>query len=94
MGLDWLKIKGCNSMSDAELLDQSRDAQCGGPTCMYNGKEVKCYANTSPKASITSAMLADMLSRIDIVGVFPREQDGPKPFLLLEGITVVLRYPS
>jgi hypothetical protein len=85
MGLDWLKIKGCNSMSDAELLDQSRDAQCGGPTCTYNGKEVKCYVNTSPKASITSAMLADMLSRIDIAGVFPREQDGPKPFLLLDG---------
>jgi hypothetical protein len=85
MGLDWLKIKGCNSMSDAELLDQSRDAQCGGPMCTYNGKEVKCYVNTSPKASITSAMLADMLSIIDFVGVFPREQDGPKPFLLLDG---------
>ena len=30
-------------------------------------------------------MLADMLSRIDTAGVFPREQDGPKPFLLLDG---------
>jgi hypothetical protein len=85
MGLDWLKIKGCNSMSDAELLGESRDAQCGGPMCTYNGKEVKCYVNTSPKTSITSAMLADVLSRIDVAGVIPQQQDGPKPFLLLDG---------
>jgi len=85
MGLDWLKIKGCNSMSDAKLLDQSKEARGGGPTCMYRGKEIKCYVNTSPKASITSEMLADMLSKIDCARVFAREQDGPKPFLLLDG---------
>jgi hypothetical protein len=32
MGLDWVKIKGCKSMSNAELLDETKDAQCGGPT--------------------------------------------------------------
>jgi hypothetical protein len=30
-------------------------------------------------------MLADMLTRINCVGVFAWEQDGPKPFLLLDG---------
>jgi hypothetical protein len=30
-------------------------------------------------------MLADMLTRIDCVGVSAREQDGPMPFLLLNG---------
>ncbi len=85
MGLDWLKIKECNSMSDAELLDKTKDTQCGGPMCTYRGKEIKCYVSTSPKASITSKMLADMLTRIDCAGVFAREQDDLKPFLLLNG---------
>ncbi len=85
MGLDWLKIKGCNSMSDAELLDKTKDVQCRGPTCTYRGKEIKCYVSTSPKVSITSEMLVDMLTRIDCAGVFAREQDGLKQFLLLDG---------
>ncbi len=94
MGLDWLKIKGCNSMSDAKLLDKTQNAQCGGPTCTYLGKEIKCYVNSSPKKSITSAMLADMLPRTDCAGVLTREQDGPKPSFFSMGITAIVRYTS
>ncbi len=28
MGIDWLKIKECKSLTDAELLDKSMEAQC------------------------------------------------------------------
>ncbi len=58
---------------------------CGGPTCTFQGKEVPCHVNVSPNASITSMMLAEMLSDIDCAGMFDRQPDGPKPFLLLDG---------
>jgi hypothetical protein len=56
----------------------------GGPTCIYNGKRIPCYVCTSPKASITSQHLADMLEYIDSFNLFDRS-DGKKPFLLLDG---------
>jgi hypothetical protein len=55
----------------------------GGPTCFYNGKEIPCFHGTSPKASITSQLLADMLKYIDDLGVFDRTI--AHPFLLLDG---------
>ena len=57
----------------------------GGPTCNFRGKEVPCFIDCSPKASITSQMLADMLATIDGLGVYEREEGGPTPFLLLDG---------
>jgi hypothetical protein len=56
----------------------------GGPTCTYKDKEIPCYVGCSPNASITSQMLADMLSVLDQSEVFDRK-NGSKPFLLLYG---------
>ena len=57
----------------------------GGPRCEFRGHKIPCYIGTSPKGSITSELLTDMLRRIDKIGVFPRLQDQPTPFLLLDG---------
>ena len=43
---------------------------CGGPTCTFHGKEIPCHVNVSPNASITSEMLAEMLSDMDHAEVF------------------------
>ena len=59
-------------------------AMRGGPTCTFMGKTVPCYIGASPKASITSTMLADMLRTIDSYNFFDRS-DGTLPFLLLDG---------
>jgi hypothetical protein len=42
----------------------------GGPTCTYNGKEIPAFFGTSPKASITSQLLTDMLKLIDQCGIY------------------------
>jgi len=57
----------------------------GGPKCNFRGAEIPCYITCSPKGSITSEILADMLKWIDSFGVFPRVPGGPTPFLLLDG---------
>jgi len=57
----------------------------GGPKCKFNGCDIPCYVTASPKGSITSVILADMLKWIDDIGVYPREKNGPTPFLLLDG---------
>jgi hypothetical protein len=41
--------------------DDLEKVAAGGPTCTYLGKEIPCFYGTSPKASITSELLADML---------------------------------
>ena len=56
----------------------------GGPKCRFRGHEIPCYVTCSPKGSITSTILADMLKWIDGYGVFPRVPGGPTPFLLLD----------
>jgi hypothetical protein len=35
----------------------------GGPTCFYHGKEIPCSNGSSPKASIISQLLVDMLKQ-------------------------------
>ena len=57
----------------------------GGPKCNFRGHQIPCYVTCSPKRSITSTILADMLKWIDDLGVFPRVPGGPTPFLLLDG---------
>ena len=54
----------------------------GGPKCTFNGCDIPCYVTASPKGSITSVILADMLKWIDGIGVYPRRANGPTPFLL------------
>jgi hypothetical protein len=56
----------------------------GGPTCFFNGKIVPCFVCASPKASISSQLLADMLGFMDSLNLFDRSE-GVKPFLLLDG---------
>jgi len=57
-------------------IDVTQDANninlvaSGGPTCRYQGKEIPCFYGASPKASITSQLLADMLQHIDQIGVY------------------------
>ena len=52
---------------------------------MFNGTNIPCYINASPKGSITFDILADILKWIDDKGVYPQKENGPTPFLLLDG---------
>ena len=56
----------------------------GGPKCYFNGKVIPCFVGSSPKACITSTMLAEMLKTMDSFELFDRST-GKKPFLLLDG---------
>jgi hypothetical protein len=58
-------------------------AMQGGPTCFFQGKEIPCFVCTSPKASITSSLLADMLKYLDSFNLFDRSS-GKRPLLLLD----------
>jgi hypothetical protein len=64
-------------------VDDHNKVMAGGPNCTYLGKTVPCFYGTSPKASITSTMLAKMLEFIDRLNVFDRSI--AHPFLLLDG---------
>ena len=57
----------------------------GGPRCRFRGIDVPCYVTCSPKGSITSQILADVLKWLDDRNVFPRDDNSPTPFLLLDG---------
>ena len=57
----------------------------GGPKCTFRGHRIPCYVTSTPKGSITSEVLRDILKYIDDIGVFPRNEDSPTPFLLLDG---------
>jgi hypothetical protein len=51
-------------------VDNMTIVAIGGPTCTFLGKEIPCFYGTSPKASITSQLLVDMLKYIDTFGTF------------------------
>ena len=55
-----------------------------GTTCLYKGKQIACFVACSPKASITSKILVDMLKHIDKQDLWKRE-NGENPFLVLDG---------
>jgi hypothetical protein len=55
-----------------------------GPTCDFNEKIIPCFDGWSTKGSITSALLAVMLERMDDLELFDRS-DGIIPFILLDG---------
>jgi hypothetical protein len=65
--------------------NQQTGVSIGGPKCTYLGKTIPCFVCTSPNASITSDLLAKMLSTIDEAGIFPRSEEDGVPFLLLDG---------
>ena len=61
LGLDYLNIKESTDGSDLDdiaLMQENKDAMCGGPTCVFHGKKLLCHVNVLPNASITSEMLA------------------------------------
>jgi hypothetical protein len=64
---------------------------CGGPVCTYLGKKIPCFVGCSPKACITSTMLAAMLEIIDSHEVFDRSEGTP--VLLLDGHHSRLKIP-
>ena len=57
----------------------------GGPTCRVNGKEVSCFYAASPHGGITPEILVDTLRHIDKHEVFPRDDNKPPPFIILDG---------
>ena len=70
--------------TEEELVRCNKDAMVGGPTCTYKGKEVPCFVTYSPKASITSDILTEMLKRMDDLKLF-EHCPAQRPFLLLDG---------
>ena len=56
----------------------------GGPTCIIQGIEVPCLTRWSPKGSITSVILIDILVTLDHLKVF-NCAEGRKSCLLLDG---------
>ena len=56
----------------------------GGPTCTYNGKKIPCMCRWSPKGSITSEILTDILRTLDAIEVFDRST-GITPVVLMDG---------
>ena len=73
-------------VSDADYFEKNSGKNKrfpGGPTCTCQGKEVPCLTRWSPSGSITSAILVDILSTLDHIGVFDRS-NGKVPFLLLD----------
>ena len=63
-----------------------------GLTCQVGGKEVPCYVTCSPHGGITGEMLAGLLKYLDELDIFPREE-GPDPFIVLEGHNSRLSLP-
>ena len=80
------KLTNCNNTinSDPESKNDNNKMLGGGPACYYNGKQIPCFIGTSPKASITSQLLADILAHLDRHGVYDRST-GKLPLLLIDG---------
>ena len=75
-----------------DVVKANKDVLPGGPQCTYKGKHIPCFVGASPKASITSEMLVEMLSTIDKLGLYTRE-NGSSPFLLIDGHQSRLQLP-
>jgi hypothetical protein len=67
----------CENIEDTAIVMR------GGPTCIFQGKTIPCFFGTSPKASITTTLLTEMLKYLDRLGVYNR--DVCHPFLFLDG---------
>jgi hypothetical protein len=85
-GIDITKSIHTTSSSADVLYNNTGNGSTmsGGPTCHFNGKEIPCFVCTSPKASIISQLLADMLQFMDSFNIFDRSNNN-RPFLLLDG---------
>ena len=56
----------------------------GGPVCDFQGKKIPCFCRWSPKGSITTEILRDILATLDKLEVYERK-DGIIPCVLLDG---------
>ncbi len=74
----------CNADDHSKVI-------AGGPTCTYLGKRIPCFFGTSPKASVTSILLRDMLAFLDSLGMY--DCSIASPFLLLDGHRSRMRLP-
>lgn len=85
-GIDVTKASElCADSDNRQLIQEASQGVCGGaPVCTFRGKRILPYITCSPKASITSEILAGALAHIDSFNVFDRA-NGKKPFLLLDG---------
>jgi hypothetical protein len=80
---DWGEDQISGILTEENMRGLNKILPCG-PTCEFNGKIVPCFVGWSSKGSITSALLAAMLKRMDVSECFDRS-DGIDPFLLLDG---------
>jgi hypothetical protein len=86
LGIDITERLTDPNAGDGMMIIENSEAMKGGPTCVFQGKEIPCcFIGTSPKASITSQLLADMLGHMDGMKIWDREEEGRRPFLLLDG---------
>lgn len=86
-GIDITKSANQDGKCNAELFEDNCGKEkiiSGGPVCTFQGKEIPCFVGSSKKASITSQMLADILTYMDELELFDRST-GKKPFLLVDG---------
>ena len=56
----------------------------GGPSCTYQGKKIPCMCAWSPKGSMTSEILKDILKTLDTLEIFDCST-GITPLILLDG---------
>jgi hypothetical protein len=66
------------------MVLENSEAMKGGAQCTFRGNViVPCFVCSSPKASITSQLLADMLAHK--LKIWEQTDNSPTPFLLLDG---------
>jgi hypothetical protein len=86
-GID-VTVNPSNKETSIEFMEESLSETCsmrGGPRCTYNGRDIPCFVCASPKSSITTELLVQMLKFIYDSGLFPRNGPNHTPFLLLDG---------
>jgi len=71
-----------NNLKDSFSED---GAFCGGPKCIFHGKEVPCYVTTSQKGGMNSKILTSLFKYMDDLDLFPRVDGGPFPTVLIDG---------
>ena len=86
-GIDSFAEKiGCDEDPDFVRLNTGKGKLFPmGPTCCFKGVEVPCMVACSTNGSITSEILMQFLKKMDELDLFPRDECGLKPFLLLDG---------
>jgi hypothetical protein len=86
LGIDVRKevLTGETTVETFEQNYGENKACAGGPSCYYNGIKIPCFVGSSPKASITSKMLMEMLKLLDDLNVYDRS-NGKLPVLILDG---------